>query len=444
MVHNWFTTGSHFTLRGGVFYLRLRLPAHIARTLRRTHLWFSLRTSDRREAEFRAKSAAFKLRRFFRTAAEQISETLFRELVESIKKDIDDWKLLSIMPELLTYEAEWHLNRPKKPRETETMTPAPTPQVPPPIVPPVPPSSSLKEAADDYWKENFPSWKARTVSEYEIYRKRLLEFVGKNSPLNTIDHATMKKFKDSLIESGLSASRVNGHLTFAGAVFRFARRHKMMTVDNPVEGVKLKRKGRDGDKEVFTPEDLKAIFSSPRYLANEHKPHRKWIPLIGLFTGARLEELAQLYREDVKEVDGLWCIDINESRPDQSLKTKASARVVPLHPLLIERGFIRYVKGLPLDSRVFPGLRRIKDRYSHKESDAFKNVLKSAGVVGKKSFHSFRHTVMNYLSLKDIPVQTIRDLVGHDQQGTAERFYIKRLRPKDLMEKMVLKLDFEI
>jgi hypothetical protein len=168
-------------------------------------------------------------------------------------------RLLQAMPDLLQYEADWHLQ------------PGTSPTPPPPNAPspaPAPPSSSsLQAAMDDYWKETSPTWKARTITDYEVYRGRLLEFAGGDAPLDSIDHTRIKGFKDGLVKSGLSVSRVNGHLTFAGAVFRFAKRHKMMTADNPVEGLKLKTVVRaDEQREAFTGDDLKRLFSSPVYL----------------------------------------------------------------------------------------------------------------------------------------------------------------------------------
>jgi hypothetical protein len=218
-----------------------------------------------------------------------ILDSYLRE--KGIKLDPEDYqemagRLLQAMPDLLEYEADWHLQG----------TPPPPPPPVPEVVSVLPASSfSLQAAMDDYWKETAPTWKARTVTDYEVYRGRLLEFVGPDALLDTIDHARMRGYKDGLVKSGLSVSRVNGHLTFAGAVFRFAKRHRMMTADNPTEGLKLKTITRaDEQREAFTEDDLVRLFQTiPK---NSKHPHQKWLPLLGLFTGARLEELCQLYR----------------------------------------------------------------------------------------------------------------------------------------------------
>ena len=65
--------------------------------------------------------------------------------------------------------------------------------------------------------------------------------------------------------------------------------------------------------------------------------HKFWLPLLALFTGARMEEMCQLRANQVIQVDGVWCLKIAQDYPDQSVKT-AEDRIVPLHPFLILNG----------------------------------------------------------------------------------------------------------
>ena len=62
-----------------------------------------------------------------------------------------------------------------------------------------------------------------------------------------------------------------------------------------------------------------------------------WSILIGLYTGLRLGEIAQLYPTDIKQSDEVWFIDLVES-DGRSLKSEAGERQVPLHPRLLELG----------------------------------------------------------------------------------------------------------
>ncbi len=68
------------------------------------------------------------------------------------------------------------------------------------------------------------------------------------------------------------------------------------------------------------------------------------------FTGCRLEEIAQLQRGDIKRQFGIDIIHITTKmvEPDphgknKQLKTDSAHRMVPIHPVLIEAGFLDYV-----------------------------------------------------------------------------------------------------
>ena len=87
----------------------------------------------------------------------------------------------------------------------------------------------------------------------------------------------------------------------------------------------------------FASEQLSALFSSPLYTGfqadgKEHLPGdqpaddwRHWIPLIALFTGARLGEIAQLLTDDVRQLHGHWVFHITEEGDDEkNVKTEGS------------------------------------------------------------------------------------------------------------------------
>jgi len=56
--------------------------------------------------------------------------------------------------------------------------------------------------------------------------------------------------------------------------------------------------------------------------------HRYWLPILGLYTGCRANEVCQLHKEDLKEQDGIWYLDINDNGK-KSLKNRSSRRLVP-------------------------------------------------------------------------------------------------------------------
>ncbi|WP_271874423.1 site-specific integrase [Pectobacterium sp. A5351] len=154
----------------------------------------------------------------------------------------------------------------------------------------------------------------------------------------------------------------------------------------PVENEKM-----DQDfKSDFTDEDLNAIFGMPWYKRgtvdknsqgqfHHYRAFHYWLPLIGFFTGARINELCQLYLDDIKQdAVGFYFFEISNERADQSLKTIHSRRKIPLHPTLIKLGLVRYCEALKKagHERLFPELpyHPVKG-YGDKASDWFNRSL---------------------------------------------------------------------
>ena len=283
-------------------------------------------------------------------------------------------------------------------------------------------SLTLGDMASEYWDEHQKDWKPRTKLDYRRYKNYLLEKLGSKTFINQIDYHMMKKYRDGLVKRGLDRSTIKSYVDFAKAIFNFAMRTRRLDY-NPAQGLTLKRKKRpDTERDIFTKSDLKKLFcESEAYTKDTHEqPSRFWIPILGLYTGCRLEELCQLYCENVRKVQGVWCLDINERKPDQSVKT-SEERLVPLHPFLVEElDFIGYVKSLDQKGRVFPELNYIRHRYSHTFTQWFSKFKTSCGIVApprKKVFHSFRHTLATALERKDVPERHISMLVGHAIEG---------------------------
>ena len=123
--------------------------------------------------------------------------------------------------------------------------------------------------------------------------------------------------------------------------------------DNIFKGKTVKGEINLGiEKKQFTDVELKLIFNRKNYLGEtlKRKSHIRypvyWIPLLGLHTGCRLNELCQLHVSDVKPIGRLWCLDINNESPDKSLKNEPSIRTIPIHQVLIDLGFVKYVNYL--------------------------------------------------------------------------------------------------
>jgi integrase len=138
---------------------------------------------------------------------------------------------------------------------------------------------------------------------------------------------------------------------------------------------------------------------------------KRWGLSLLAITGARVGEIAQLTPEDIKQVDGCWCIDINESGPEKSLKNRYSARLVPLTDGAFGfdlTAFLEAVKAgaLPSDN----GINAM-------------NASRHLGVLLKKalgedrlanqSLHSLRHSMASRLQSKGTPLPFTQAILGH-------------------------------
>ena len=242
----------------------------------------------------------------------------------------------------------------------------------------------------------------------------------------------------------MAVNTINKNLSRLSSIFKWAVKHGY-TDRNYAEGIQLKTSKRpDEEREVYTKQDLEVIFKSEIYAENKYKyPYHFWLPLLGLYTGARLNELCQLYLEDIQQRDGIWVFDINENSRDKRLKSKAARRCIPIHPILIEAGLLTYVSQLKerQESRLFPELRNKRDGYGHAASKWYGRLRSSLG-IRDKDFHSFRHTIANNLREQGVSFEDIADIVGHSNESTTAR-YTKQLSP-GAAKKVINKVNYGI
>lgn len=86
-----------------------------------------------------------------------------------------------------------------------------------------------------------------------------------------------------------------------------------------VEGIKYTgdRKERDHAQRPFKQSELERLFCGAEYqqfAADPTQHHCYWLPLIGLYTGARINEVCQLNPQcDIRQEHGIWVFDITEA-----------------------------------------------------------------------------------------------------------------------------------
>lgn len=172
----------------------------------------------------------------------------------------------------------------------------------------------------------------------------------------------------------------------------------------------------------FDLSDLNNFFLSESYIQGTFKKTSDyWVPLIALFSGARLGEIAQLTVNDIKKMDEVWIFDINEEGDGKSIKNKkGSKRVIPIHTQLIHLNFITFVehvKKLGYTQLFYDESRSVSGKFSQLQKRMSYYIRRIAKIESSrdkaKVFHSFRHLVRTKLVDAGIDERVIDSIVGH-------------------------------
>jgi integrase len=286
------------------------------------------------------------------------------------------------------------------------------------------------------------------ISKLPPNRNKIRMF--RDKPINEVIKINKKRNGETL-----SITTVNHHIQHLSTFFNWMRRNFDVQI-NPMEGIKIRQsKSKHDERERFTVEDLQKIFDSNNYLTEIKRRKRNskvivgcyWIPIILLFTGCRINEISQLHIDDIKKFKGknLWYFDINDDTDDKRLKNKSSKRMIPVHQVLVDLGFLEYVKKLKKkkEQRVFPELTYTRDGYSKDVSRWFNEVYLTKldiKIPQRKVIHSFRHTFIDTLKQGGFRMEMIEELSGHSSGGESRSRYGKRytvdILYKDVMKKL--------
>jgi Phage integrase family. len=172
--------------------------------------------------------------------------------------------------------------------------------------------------------------------------------------------------------------------------------------------------------------------------------------MLGLFTGARAGELLQLLLLDVKEEQGIYYLDlINDNSSDGSgqkqIKSDAGRRAIPLHPTLVQLGFVDYCSSIPKSKkRVFHDIYAPDGRAAKQYSRSFGDTLKALNAkTPKTSFHSFRHNFKDALSRAGIYGPPVKALMGHAVEGVNDATYGSELTVQ-MLHQYIAKIEYDI
>lgn len=296
-----------------------------------------------------------------------------------------------------------------------------------------------RHLGDPIWSTISPA----DVADFKLTLERLPTTYGKRKGDQTL---SLREAADAAAVAGqatLQRKTVKRHINHLAGFFDWAaiKYGLKRSHDNPARGFKFPGMKRARTQRPEWPADkLNALFSSPLYAGCQPKRRSQpgpdvirdalyWTPLIGLLAGLRLEEAAGLMVPDVRLEEGTWILDVRPNTIRPHLKSERATRPVPIHPALIELGFVEWVKALPTDGPLFRELRPggREKRLGFYLSKDFTRYRKAIGIYEERiDLHALRHNFTTALINTGASTPIADDLTGHeggDGGETKKRYY---------------------
>jgi integrase len=276
---------------------------------------------------------------------------------------------------------------------------------------------AFKYLVDGWSAERRPV--AKTVYEWSRVVRQLEEYLGHNDA-RQLTGEDLVGWKGSMVEAGLRPKTIqDAKLAPMRAILQWGVNNKHLA-SNPADGISLDVRSKQGEKKrSFTDEEAKIVLKA----ALAEKDHvRRWVPWLGAYSGARVSELCQLRAEDIVKIDAIWCMKFDPEAG--SLKTSGSERIIPLHPALIDRDFLKFVatiKSGPLFAALSP------DKFGKRGGNGTKMIGRFVRQLGLKDSrlspsHSWRHRIKTLGRKHGLAQDILNAITGHATKSVADSY----------------------
>jgi len=221
-------------------------------------------------------------------------------------------------------------------------------EAPAQVSPPTSAGQNIMDLFDGYVAEENPS--PATVKAWKPIMVHLGVFLG-HTDSERVTTDDLIRWKDHLLVtptkngSPRSAKTVkDSYVAAAKAVFNWAKRNRKIP-ENPAVGIVVggRKKQRLRDPGLSNDEAgiiLRATLEPQAGLSPGHVAARRWVPWLCAYSGARVNEITQLRKQDIEKRDGVWAMHIT---PEAGSVKTGEARWVPIHSHLIDQGFLSFV-----------------------------------------------------------------------------------------------------
>ena len=259
----------------------------------------------------------------------------------------------------------------------------------------------------------------KTVYQWQRVIKQLASFLGHENA-HHLSADDLLRWKSSMVDAGLRPKTVrDAKLAPVRAILPWGVQNRLLAA-NVAEKVTIDVRAKQGEKKrSFTDDEGRIIL---RAALTQKDPVRRWVPWIGAYSGARVSEICQLRREDVVEIEGIWCIKVMPEAG--SVKTSGSERLIPLHPALVENGFLEFVLK-KTTGPIFSGL--MPDKFGKRGGNGTKVIgrfVRQLGISDPRisPSHSWRHRIKTLGRRHGLAQDILEAITGHGSKTVADAY----------------------
>lgn len=279
------------------------------------------------------------------------------------------------------------------------------------------------------------------LAQYRLAIRVMCQSSGTCFPTElTTDH--VRTFVNELQQSGLSANTQRKRLDALRHLFEIGIRYALVDV-NPFAAFKISvpRGTEVCTYRSFSRDELKRINQSVQAMASMD---RRWVIDALICLGARTGEVVKLRTTDLEQSeDGIWYLSFKHQPKHQyptSLKgAQESERKTPLHPLLIQRGYLEYLQRKPegyivdlcLETSAWTGWFK-------------REVLEKTGIYQRRKtgLHSLRNSAIDLWREAGLSAEVRRALVAHAARDVQDKVYgIGLKNMPDVLYQELMKVD---